>query len=280
MPIRLIAIDIDGTLVDTRSQVPERNKRALAEAAGQGVEIVIATGRRYDFAKPILDTLTCPVTVIASNGALVRTADGTTPLRRLLPVAVAREVLDVTRAWRDNAALAFDRPREQQVIFERIDRTHPARRAYAEHNAPFIAEMAPLEAALVEAPLQVMFNGPVVAMRALVACLTSSTMANRISLAATEYPARDFALVDVLTAGCTKGSMLTDWMAHRGIVREQVMALGDNLNDLEMLEAAGLPVVMANAVPELRGRGWHETARHDECGVAQAVERWILGSSQ
>lgn len=277
MAVRLIAIDIDGTLLDSKGRVPDRNLQALAAAAERGVEVAIATGRRYDFARPILEMLPCPVTTIASNGALLRLPDGTTPLRRLLPTAVARGVLGATRPWRDSAALAFDRPREGQVVFERIDWTHPSRRAYAERNRPFIREIEPLDEALTEDPLQVMFNGPIASMRELVACLGTGSLRTEISLAATEYEARDFALVDVLTAGCTKGSMLAAWMVRQAYARDQVMALGDNLNDLEMLEAVGRPVVMANAVPELHARGWDATGHCDDGGVGEAVERWALG---
>jgi hypothetical protein len=277
MPIRLVAIDIDGTLLDSRGQVPDRTIAALGAAIGAGTEIVIATGRRYDFAKPILDQLPRPLTAIVSNGAVVRSSDGSTPLRRPLPKQVAGAVLEATRAWRDGAALAFDRPREGQVVFERIDWDHPVRRAYAERSREFITEVAPLEDALVEDPLQVMFNGSVADMRALVAHLGAHALASRVSLAATEYPARDFTLVDVLTAGCTKGSTMTAWAERQGYRRDEVMALGDNLNDLEMLEAAGLPVVMGNAVPELRSRGWAVTGTNDDAGVALAIERWVLG---
>jgi len=276
MPIRLVAIDIDGTLLDSRSRIPERNQLALSAAVSKGIKIVIATGRRYDFARPILDLLRCPVTTITSNGALVRLPDGRTPLRRLMPRSVAFDVLGATLPWRDSAALVFDRPREGQVIFEQIDREHPARRAYAEHNQPFIREVAPLEVALTEDPLQVMFNGSIVSMRNLMTCLRGLPMAPLISLAPTEYESRDFALVDVLDAGCSKGSMLAAWMARQGYRRDEVMAVGDNLNDVEMLETAGLPVVMGNAVPELLGRGWTMTAHCDDAGVAQAIERWAL----
>ena len=161
MPIRLVAIDIDGTLLDSRGQVPERVIAALGAAIAAGTEIAIATGRRYDFAKPILDQLPRPLTAIVSNGAVVRSSDGSTPLRRPLPKQVAADVLGATRRWRDGAALAFDRPREGQVVFERIDWDHPVRRAYAERSREFITEVAPLEDALVEDPLQVMFNGSV-----------------------------------------------------------------------------------------------------------------------
>ena len=277
MPIRLIAIDIDGTLLNSAGHVPPRNLDALDAAVNRGVEIAIATGRRWDFATPILNTLRCPATAIVSNGALVRLPDGTKPLRRLLARDTAARVLEATRPWRDSAGLVFDRPLDGQVVFEKIDWEHPSRRAYAEKNKPFIHEVDPLEDALTEDPLQVMYNGSVASMRAIVRHLATAAFARDISLAATEYERRDFALVDVLAAGCTKGAMLTAWIERQGYQRAEVMALGDNLNDLEMLEAAGLPVVMANAVPELHTRGWATTASCDDAGVAQAIERWVLG---
>ena len=65
--------------------------------------------------------------------------------------------------------------------------------------------------------------------------------AGRFTVDLTEYESRDFAMVDVLAAGCTKGATLAEWARRRGYERGEVMAIGDNLNDLEMLEAAGVP---------------------------------------
>ena len=278
--IRLVAIDIDGTLLDSSWQLPARNREAICAAVGAGVEVAIVTGRRYDFARPILDLLPCPVTAIVSNGAIVRTPDGATELQRLLPSDVAREVLDATRAYRDGAALIFDRPRDGQVVFERIDWAHPSRRGYAERNRAFIVEVDPIESALTEDPIQVMFNGGVAPMRDLVDLLRALPSSAGFTVAVTEYVERDFSLVDVLPAGCTKGSTLAAWAARRGYARAEVMALGDNLNDLEMLEAAGLPVVMGNAVPALLARGWHVTGTNDEAGVAAAIDRFVLDRRQ
>ncbi len=278
MSIRLVAIDIDGTLLDSHWQLPDANRDALVEATRQGIEVAIVTGRRYDFAKPVLDLLPCPLTAIVSNGALVRRHDGTTPMRHLLPRATARDVLDATRPWRDSAGIVFDRPLDGQVVFERIDMSHPARRAYAERNKAFVREVAPIEDALTEDPLQVMFNGPVASMRGLMAHLRAGPSAAAISLAATEYASRDFSLVDVLTAGCSKGSTLAAWAAHQGYARDEVMAIGDNVNDVEMLESAGFPVVMGNAVPALLTRGWTVTGTNDEHGVAHALRQWAMGS--
>jgi len=274
--IRLLAIDIDGTLLDSRWQLPAANRDAVCDAVDAGVEVAIVTGRRYDFARPILDLLPCPLTAIVSNGAIVRSSDGATHLRHLLPRAVAREVLGATHAYRDGAALIFDRPRDGQVVFERIDWAHPSRRGYAERNREFIVEVDPIESALTEDPIQVMFNGSVAPMRGLVRLLRELPASAGFSVAVTEYAERDFSLVDVLPAGCTKGSTLAEWAGRRGYARTEVMAIGDNLNDLEMLDAAGLPVVMGNAVPELLKRGWPVTASNDAAGVAEAIRRFVL----
>ena len=274
--IRLVAADIDGTLLDSRWQLPDRNREALCAAVDAGVEVAIVTGRRYDFAKPIFDLLPCPVTAIVSNGAIVRTSGGTTMLRHLLPRPVAWSVLEATRAFRDGAAIIFDRPRDGQVVFERIDWTHPSRRGYAERNRAFIVEVDPIESALTEDPIQVMFNGGVASMRGLVDLLRALPSSPAFTVAVTEYVERDFSLVDVLRAGCTKGATLAEWAGRQGYGRDEVMALGDNLNDLEMLEAVGLPVVMSNAVPALLERGWHVTASNDDAGVAQAIHRFVL----
>jgi hypothetical protein len=98
--------------------------------------------------------------------------------------------------------------------------------------------------------------------------------ANEYSLAATLYEDRDFGLVDVIYPGCSKGTTLAEWVRRRGWSRQDVMAIGDNLNDIEMLQYAGLPIVMANCVPELKSLGWRETLTNDEGGVAAAIEAY------
>ncbi len=274
--IRLVAIDIDGTLLDSRWKLPDRNRDAIVAAVAQGVEIALVTGRAYGFARPIVDLFSCPITAVASNGALVRLSTGATEMRHLLPREAARTVLSAAAGYRDNVALTFDRPRDGQMIFERIDRSDPVRLAYAERNSAFLSEVAPLESALIEDPLVVMFNGRVAAMRELAGLLRRLPAARAFSVNLTEYEPRDISFVDVLAAGCTKGTTLAEWARRRGYARGEVMALGDNLNDVEMLEAAGRPVVMGNAVPGLLARGWPVTASNDDAGVADAIERYVL----
>ena len=271
--IRLIALDIDGTLLDSHGNIPEDNRRAIGLAIDQGVEVVLATGRRYDFARPIFDALPGPLTLILSNGAIVKTKEGRTLIRSLLPLSIARQVLAETPEHRESAALIFDRPLEGQVVFERVDWDHPRHSRFFHANRPFITEVRPLEDALVEDPVQVMFTGQCSCMRVLFERLRA---AGSYAVALTEYLHRDFSLVDVVREGCTKGTALKAWADRRGLAPEQVMAVGDNLNDLEMLEYAGRPVLMGNALPELKARGWTTTGSNDDAGVSEAIETFVL----
>ena len=89
MAVRLIALDIDGTLLDSRWQLPEANQAAIAEATRRGIEVALVTGRRYDFAMTVAHQLDSTLTMIVSNGALIRSKDGHTHLRHLLPKTTA-----------------------------------------------------------------------------------------------------------------------------------------------------------------------------------------------
>jgi Cof subfamily protein (haloacid dehalogenase superfamily) len=276
MAVRLIALDIDGTLLDSQWKVPEANRIAIAEATRRGIEVALVTGRRYDFAMPIARKIDAPLTMIVSNGALIRTQDGETHLRHLLARETAARVLEITKPWRDGAAVVFDRPRENQVILEVLETDDPIRSAYYARNKEFLGQAIPLESCLTEDPLQVMLSGKVAPMREAEAVLRGAQRAQNFGLASTVYESRDFAMIDVIHPLCSKGSSLKEWATLRGLAREEVMAIGDNHNDVEMLSFAGIPVVMGNCVPELRNFGWHETGSNDDNGVAAAIEQFAL----
>lgn len=276
MAVKLIALDIDGTLLDSRWTLPEANRAAIAEATRRGIEVALVTGRRYDFAMPIAAQIGAPLTMIVSNGAVIRTQDGETHLRHLLPRETAARALEITRPWRDSTAVIFDRPRENQVILEVLATDDPIRSAYYARNKEYIGQAVPLESCLTEDPLQVMLSGKVEPMRDAEAVLRGAEAAEGFRVAATVYESRDFAMIDVIHPQCSKGAALAEWAALRGLAREEIMAVGDNHNDLEMLSFAGIPVVMGNCVPELRNFGWHETASNDHNGVAAAIELFAL----
>src|ERR1700738_21168 len=107
MAIRLIALDIDGTLLHGRSQLPDINRRAILDASARGIEIALVTGRRYDFATPIARQFPCPLTMIVNNGALVKSSSGETQFVNLLPRSIAARVLDAPATFLEMAYVCF-----------------------------------------------------------------------------------------------------------------------------------------------------------------------------
>ena len=272
-PVRLLALDIDGTLIDDRGAIPDANRAAVREAVAHGLEVVLVTGRSYHHARPVAERLSPEVALIVSNGALAKRPDGETVHAWPLETDVVRELIVAVRARRPGAALIFDREDRGQYVFEGIDWSHPNRRAYYAKNGQYMTEHSPLEEALTESPIQLAFTGGVQEMRELAAFLRTLPATAHVTLTLTEYEDRDFTLLDITARGCSKGSTLSAWVERAGLAPGHVMAVGDNLNDVEMLSYAGHPVVMGNAVTELLERGWPVTGPHHEAGLAQAIRR-------
>src|SRR5712692_9201969 len=198
MAVRLIALDIDGTLLDSRWQLSEANRAAIAEATRRGIEVALVTGRRYDFAMPVARQLDSPLTMIVNNGALIRSKEGRTHLRHLLPRSTAEQVLHLTRPWREGAAVIFDRQLENQLMLEVLDPDDSMRYAYYSRNKEFIGLAKPLKSCLTEAALR------------------GAPFAEEFGLAVTCYDSKDFAMIDVINPVCSKGSSLAEWAALRG----------------------------------------------------------------
>ena len=275
--IRLLATDIDGTLLNPQFQISDGDLAALRRAHAAGVEIVLVTGRRHSFALPIARQLGFDLWLISSNGAVTRSLAGETFHRDLMPVETCRQLCRAMQEFRGNTVLTFDQETKGAIVLERLDEFGASIRRWVEKNMEFIEFVVPIEKALVTDPVQTMFCGTIARMNEALRTLDCAGMDGKITVLRTEYLARDLSMIDVLNAGCSKGHALERWAARRGYRRDEVMAIGDNHNDVEMLEFAGHPVIMGNACEELRGRGWAVTRGNDECGVAAAVEG-IVGS--
>jgi Cof subfamily protein (haloacid dehalogenase superfamily) len=280
MRIKLIATDIDGTLLDSQSRLSDENVRAIQAAVARGIEIVAVTGRRFASARAIFSSVACDLHLIVSNGALIKSRTGETHQRLLLPADTARRVLQATADYRSYACVVFDRPREDQLFFEKVDWDGPFHGPYLRKHREQVTEVVPLTACLNgEDPIQVMFLGECAVMRRTMELLKACPSASEHTMALTEYAHRNLSMLDVLRRGVTKGAALAAWARRRGISREEVMAIGDNWNDREMLEYAGLPIVMGNAVPELKSLGWTATLSNDENGVAEAIWEYALNGT-
>lgn len=277
-PIRLLALDIDGTLLNPQFQISEADMAALHRAREAGIEVVLVTGRRHDFALPIARQLGFDLWLISSNGAITRSLQGETFYRDLLPAETCRRLCQAMVEFRGNTVLTFDRRGKGSIVLEHMNELENSIRRWLEKNQEYIDFVIPVENSLITDPVQAMFCGPIPRMQQALAALDACHLAQQITVLRTEYPARDLSIVDVLNHGCSKGHALERWAEHRRIRRDQVMAIGDNYNDIEMLAFAGYPVIMGNASADLRNRGWKVTLPNDQNGVAAALEPVLVGS--
>jgi len=279
LPIRLIAVDIDGTLLNSQFRISPVDGAALLRAHESGIEVVLVTGRRHTFALPMAQQLGFDLWLISSNGAVTRSLTGESFHRDLLPAETCRRLLSAMREFRGNTVITFDQESKGALVLERMDELTSSIQRWLEKNSQYLDFVIPLENALVADPVQAMFCGTIPRMRQALACLEASGLRELVTVLRTEYPLRDLLIVDVLNPGCSKGHAVERWARHRGYKPEQVMAIGDNYNDLEMLAFAGVPFIMENAVHELKAYGWPVTRSNDENGVAAAIEQ-VLGSAK
>ena len=283
-PVRLVAIDVDGTLLPSvGAAITPRNGRALAAAERAGIRVAIATGRRTAYTAPLLANLglRAETLLLTSNGAVLRTLGGQVLDRCHMEPHIARALCVLLRPF-GCLVFTFDRPNRPELVLEDMQTAQNRIALWIEANRNAIELVRPLEAAFPDSscvedyPIQGMVAGSVERMRSAEAALRASPLAPFCQCVRTEYPARDLSILDLLPQGVSKGSALRRLAARLGIDRREVMAIGDNWNDVDMLEWAGQAIVMGNAAAELRAlaktRGWKQAPPNDHDGVAVALE--------
>jgi 5-amino-6-(5-phospho-D-ribitylamino)uracil phosphatase len=274
--IRLLALDLDGTLLNSVSEVSSANRQALAAAVEKGIQVVIVTGRRFHSAMQFVRHVPSPVTLISSNGARITDSCGEVHHRNFLPFEIARQILGAAPDYRPYAVAMFDIPGRGQVTMQDNAAADGPLGWYLRNSPDALAQVPDLEAAIRSDPVVVMFGGPPERIEPLEPLLRSSPAAGSVNLTWTKYPTRNNSILDVMNLGCSKGAALSLWASRCGVQAGEVMAIGDNYNDLEMLRFAGYPVVMRNSSGGLDGNGWPVTLSNDEDGVAEAIRRYIL----
>jgi Cof subfamily protein (haloacid dehalogenase superfamily) len=290
MPIRLLALDLDGTLLNSRGEVSARNRAAVREARERGVRVALVTGRRFRDVRPLaLELDLDDVPVISHTGALTKHARTLeTVAAMLLPLEAAREVLRVGREQEMDAMVSDDPDGLGLLLYDHINEGNRAlanyiawsRRIHGDEAADYIRRVPSLEEYLDHSPVHIGYAGNYQMMVAFGEKLKDS-LDGSIKVFATLYPKQNFGTIDVLHPEASKGAGVAAVAAEFGLRREEVMAVGDNFNDLEMLHYAGTPVVMGNAEAPLKDMAeFHITGTNDEDGVAAAIEKFILKTGQ
>lgn len=277
MLFKWIAADIDGTILDSFSRLPPANVTAIRQAQDRGVEVVLVTGRRFGAAIWVAEALALSSPLIVNNGAIIICPVQSRRLAKwFLAPDVATAILSATSSYTHCTVLHKDKPTSGQLVVCMQPQTNGQRHHYLSKAPEVTVEVGSLHSEIDDDLIEIMFSGPLAVMEAVEGCLKESGFEKYVRIARTYYPEKNFGIIDVLNKDCSKRTAL-DFLARScGIRSAEIMAIGDNHSDLEMLEFAGMGVVMANGVAVLKNRGFYETASNNDLGFAQAIGRFIL----
>ncbi|SFB03094.1 MULTISPECIES: HAD family hydrolase [unclassified Bacillus (in: firmicutes)] len=288
--IKLIATDMDGTLLNATQQISEENKQAILEAQSRGVEVVIATGRNYQEARYVLEEagLSCPM--ICVNGAEIRTAEG------ILTAANAISELDAKVAamkliehdiyfevYTDKGAYTNDKEKSIATLVDIILSANPnldinevvkAAGKRFEHGLAHVVD-----------DYEKLFADPTTVIYKFLAFdfETAKLAAVRDELETLEELAISSSgheNLEITSINAQKGIALEVYARSKGIDMSETMALGDNYNDLSMFKRAGRAVAMGNASEIIKAQCAHVTASNLEHGVALAIREVLAEKVQ
>ena len=268
MKYRLLVADIDGTLVTSEREITQGVLQAVRAAQERGVRVCLATGRMWPSAAPYFQRLGADPPAILYNGGLVYDFSTGTVLRRI-PLAYdhARVVLELLREF----------PQVQPHLFvdDRvyIGRVNEFTERYRRKDGLQVQEVGDLVAFLPPTPMKILIIGQNPDLVRAYDRIKALPMDINAVFSEQTY-------LEILPAGSSKGAALAFMVQHLEILLEAVIAVGDNLNDLEMIRLAGLGVAMGNAPEALRAQADFVTATNDEEGLREVIERFILKSTE
>jgi Cof subfamily protein (haloacid dehalogenase superfamily) len=268
---RMLVVDVDGTLMGRSGHVTPRVRRAVRAALDAGVLVTLATGRWFRSAQPIAAELGLELPIILHNGALVRDSlTGEVLHQCRLPRALAVEAL-----------ATIVRFGAQPIVYEgdglllagpaELDRGFAGK--YLATKTP-VRRVADVAAALgPDDPIQLVVAEDAAVADPLIEELSQGAWRTVTSMSLAVPEAR---FVEVLAPECSKANAIRHLGERFGITLAETMAIGDNFNDLDMIEAAGLGVAMANAPAGVRARADWVAPHVDDDGLADAIERFLL----
>lgn len=277
--IRAIALDIDGTLLDSSQRISATNRAAINAARQAGIEVALVTGRRYPAARRIaVDLGGDPLLVLHNGGLIMGSAAGSRPLRvRPLSRRAARSVVDIARSFGADPVVHAGHGGEGLLYVETTSPAHTLLAYYLTKSHPDVRVVENLDRFLEDAeedPIQVMFGGSIDSMARLDARLGRAV--DGAKSLRTTYAASDLSLIDVVESSVDKSEALEFLCGMWNLGLADVLAIGDNWNDRDMLLAAGRGCVMGNADPQLRALGLPVVASNDHDGVAEAIRSFAF----
>lgn len=270
-PVALLAVDLDGTLLDSHGRLPPRNRDALHRAHEAGVKIVLCTGRSYTETRPTLAAISLDLdATVTVGGALLSSASDGRTLERV-PIAPPLAV-EVGQWFRDRGYASLWLHDADQTGFDgyAVDgpRRHPAIDRWLD-RAPCV--MRRTDAIPPDAPLRITILDEDAELRR-VSTELSDRFRGRLNHNIIHVPAYGFTVIECFDATVDKWSGIVKLCSRMGIDPARTVAIGDDVNDVPMIRHAGLGVAVANAKPEVRRLAQRVVASNDDAGVADLID--------
>lgn len=273
MDYTLICIDIDGTLINDSGQISEHNKRAIYEAQQKGCIVTLVTGRRFLSALPYARQLGLNLPIICLDGGLV--IDPMTAKHFHVAYMEPSYVLKVAQAWHQLRApiLVYRHASHPPDVYLQNPGDHVAVQNYIKANGSRVVVVEDLYQHVSWQPLRILTMGD---KEVVERCYSDFLELYQDSQVRTLLTGDELRYLQVTSAQATKSNGLRWLSKYYGIGQERIMAIGDGLNDLDMLEWAGLGVAMDNAHPQTKALADYVTTDNNNDGVAQALKTFVL----
>jgi Cof subfamily protein (haloacid dehalogenase superfamily) len=274
--MRLLALDVDGTILDPYGRLPANVREAVQRARRRGLEVVLCTGRRYRTALPAARELALTGAMVVHNGVLVKDIEsGRTDANRYLPADLYADLLGLLRENGPPLVYVDSYHEGTDIHTERPERAHPFQSEYLDDNPEFTRVVTDLADSA---------RDDVIMMSTMANLEALETLRRRVlerlgdrvlthMLINKNYRGH---ILEFLAPGSGKWSALQDLAASMEIGPEDIAAVGDDTNDVEMIREAGLGIAMGNAVPEARAAADAVVRSNAEGGAVEAIERVLL----
>ena len=275
MNYKLIAIDIDGTLLNPQGTITERNYSTLKKAIAQGIIVALCTGRSYFMAQKVVGEFDFELPLVLHNGAeIVNSSDGQMIEHWPLAQEVARQGVILMKQFSLEPIVYDFHEGKHKLVYESINPTNEAYVRYMSTKESILHKTDDLISYIDHNPMQ------------LVAIHQESIIRNAMPILKNHIDANVFTsgrlfnleywFLEVLQSGASKAAAVEHLAKLHNIDKKEIMAIGDNFNDLEMMEYAHLSIAMNNAPDEVKAVADFVTESNNDDGVARAIERFAF----
>jgi Cof subfamily protein (haloacid dehalogenase superfamily) len=272
----LLALDIDGTLLDPYGDLPGAVREAVAAAVRRGLRVVLCTGRRFRTALPVARELGLTGSIVVHNGVLVKDIEsGRTRLSRFLPAELFDEVLTLVREVGPPLVYVDTYHEQTDIYTEHLERAHAYQGEYLEDNLDFTRIVDDLGQRGGDEVIMLSTMGPETTLAELRA-RASARFGDRVLTHVLMNKVYRGHILEFLAPDSGKWPTLRRLAAREGVAPEAIAAVGDDDNDVEMIREAGLGIAMGNAVAAAQAEADVVVRSNAEGGAVEAIERVLL----